>query len=133
MAKKPLNEKLLILAKAKDLTQTEIAGEVGMQLSHINRYFNGASDITSIHFVDILKVLGIDVDKLASEEIKNIAGINDGDVKDINASVLYLFNSLDEIGRQTMLKHLFWVAEKTSKKKIPDHVSTLVQKELSRI
>lgn len=133
MAKRPLNEKLLILAKAKNKTQAEIADDLGMQPSHINRYFNGGSDLMASNFVGILKVLGIDVEKLASEEIKVIAGITDSDIKDVNSSVIFLLNSLDEIGRQTMLKHLHWVAEKTSKKRIPEQVTSIIQKEISRI
>ena len=133
MGAKPLNEKLLILAKAKDLTQSRIASEVGMQPSHINRYFNGASDITSGHFVDILRVLGIDVEKQTSEQLKVLAGLSDHNVSDLNSGILFLFNTLDEIGKQTMLKHLYWVAEKTSKKKIPEQVTYIIQKEVSKI
>lgn len=133
MAKKAMNEKLLILAKAKGMTQAGIASNVGMQPSHINRYFNGVSDVTSSHFIEILKVLGINVEQLASEELKVLAGISDTDIKDVNSSVVYLFNTLDEMGRQTMLKHLYWVAEKTSRKRIPDQVTTIIQKEISKI
>jgi transcriptional regulator with XRE-family HTH domain len=133
LAKKSLNEKLLILSRVKGLTQSEVAKGVDMQPSHINRYFNGVSDLTSAHFTNILKVLGIDLEKIVSDEIQKLTGNETHKVTDLNSSIEFLFSSLDEIGRQTMLKHLHWVAQKTSKKKIPDQVTFIIQKEISRI
>lgn len=133
MAKKTLNEKLLILAKAEGLTQTEIANSVDMQLSHINRYFNGKSDLVSSHLLNILKLLDIDVDEIVSKRIRDLAGSEDSGVDDLAGSINYLLGSLDEIGRQTMLQQMLWAAEKTSKTKIPEKVVSIVRKEISRI
>ncbi len=131
--KKKLHDKLLILAKAKGITQAEIAKEVGMQPSHINRYFKGSSDLVSEHFVDITRVLGIDIDYTVTAELTKLTTDEDSDVNNLSSSVTYLLNSLDDIGRQTMLKHLLWAAEKTSKRKIPENIAYIVRKEISKI
>ena len=133
MAKKAFHEKLLILARAQGISQTEIAEDLDMQLSHINRYFNGRSDIGSSHLINILKTLGIDLEDIISKELLNLAGGEDTSVNDLPASVDFLLNSLDAIGKQTLLAQILWAAKKTSKKKIPEKVEAIVRKEISLI
>ncbi len=133
MARKAFHEKLLMLARAQGTTQTEIAESLDMQLSHINRYFNGHSDISSNHLVNIMKTLGIDLEAIISKELLRQAGGEDTTVNDLPASVDYLLNSLDAIGKQTLLSQILWAAKKTSKKRIPEKVEAIVRKELSLI
>lgn len=133
MAKKAFHEKLLFLARAKGVSQTVIADGVDMQLSHINRYFNGRGDINSVHFIKILKALGVDLEEIIQQETMKLAGSDETSVSDLPASVDYLLNSLDPIGKQTLLAQILWAAKKTSKKKIPEKVEAIVRKEISLI
>jgi transcriptional regulator with XRE-family HTH domain len=136
LAKKSINEKLLILSKMKGQSQSDIAKDVGMQPSHINRYFNGANDITSSHFVDILKALGIDLEEIILKEFEKLTGDENGTIEDFSTSVKYLLDSLDEIGRQTALSNLLWMAQTYMKAKgtnFPKKIETQIKRELSLI
>lgn len=132
MASVALHEKLLRLAQFQGITQTEIAKKSGMQLSHVNRYFNGRSDITSAHLIKIMKVLGVDFNEIIADKVYAAAG--GGDIpNELPECVEYLLNSLDDIGKQTYLSQLLWAAKKTSKKKIPENVISIVKEEISLI
>lgn len=107
-----------------------------MNPSHINRFFTGASDLTSVHFVDILSVLGIDLDKIVSDELQKLAGIDNSEITDLNSSVIYLLNSIDEIGRQTVLQNLLWsaqVSQQANGSVFPKNVENKIKREISLI
>ncbi|MGE3759150.1 MAG: hypothetical protein AB7H97_15410, partial [Pseudobdellovibrionaceae bacterium] len=93
----------------------------------------GRTDLGSSHLIKILNELGIDLDEIVSRELMRIAGDEDDCVHDLPSSVDFLLNSLDAIGKQTMLSQILWAAKKTSKKRIPEKVEEIVRKEISLI
>lgn len=133
MSKKAFNEKLLLFARANGITQAQIAKDLDMQPAHINRYFKGHSDIGSSHMLKILKTLGVDLDQIISKELLHFAGDDDTAVNDLSSSVEYLLNSLEPIGKQTILSQILSSAKKTSKKRIPAKVEEIIQKEINLI
>lgn len=137
VAKKPtLNQKLLLLAKVKGITQTEIAKKSDMQLSHVNRYFNGFSDLTTSNFNEILKSLGIDLDRIVSSEINKFTDTDTDGINDLNSGVNYLLNSLDDLGKQTVLNQLLWAAKTAAQakgKSFPKSLEEKIKREISLI
>ncbi len=134
--KKKLHDKLLILAKAKGLTQAEIAKKVGMNSTHINRYFKGSSDLVSDHFVNIVTVLGIDIDYAVTAELTKLTSDENNDVSDLSSSVSFLLNSLDDIGKQTVLNQLLWAAKTAAQakgKSFPKSLEDKIKKQISLI
>lgn len=60
------------LLKLTGITQRELARRLGTTPSHLNLYFTGKSDMHSAKLIEILHVLGIDLDSLIQERIGRI-------------------------------------------------------------
>jgi transcriptional regulator with XRE-family HTH domain len=131
--KKALSEKLFMLSRVRGISQTEIAEHMAVQVQHVNRYFNGRSDLYSSHLINLLKALGIDLDQLVSAKLKKDTQVSEDEIETAEDCVKYLLNSLDELGRQTYLSNLAWAAKVSSKKKLPQRVNEILKNEISLI
>lgn len=129
--KKSLGEKLALLAKSQGKTQADIADQIGMAPSQLNRFLKGNSDCTTENLLSILNILEIDLEGAISRKTRKSADIdeieNDSDV------VKFLYENLDEIGQQTQLRHLEWISNVAGTKKIPKEIKTIIDQKLTLI
>ncbi len=133
MQRKNVGEKLSVLAKSVGLSQTALAEKLDIPSSQVNRFFRGHSDVYSSVLMDILKELGLDVDKMISTKIKKHTDIEDCEIETASDCVNYLFKNLDELGKQTYLNNLAWATRVTSKQSLPTKVEEILKRELNLI
>jgi transcriptional regulator with XRE-family HTH domain len=131
--RKSLGEKLAMLAKSTEKSQTEICGNLEMPASQLNRFFRGHSDLSSSNLNAVLKELGIDLEEIISKKIRKHADIDDGRIETAADCVHFLFNNLDELGKQTHLNTLAWAVKASTKTKLPEKVEEILHKELNLI
>jgi len=131
--KKHLGEKLSLLAKSLGVSQTELAERVGIPSSQVNRYFRGHSEVYSTVLVDVLRELGFDIEEMITKRLKNVSEIEVVDTKNTQETVSFLFNELDDLGKQTYLSHLLWAAKVTKGSAFPKKLEDQIRKEISLI
>lgn len=132
-SRKSMGTKLAMLAKACGKSQTEIAAQLKMPVSQLNRFLRGHSDLTATNFSAVLCELGIDLDELVARRIQRSADLEDGLIETPSDVVAYLFRSLDDLGQQTYLNNLAWAAKVSRKGKLPAKVEEILKRELTLI
>ncbi len=131
--KRTFGEKLAMLAKAQNKTQTEIANRIGLTPAQVNRLFNGHADMSSQNLLLILNDLGLNMDELVSSRTRKHAEIEESKVETVYDCLNYMFKSIDDLGRQTYLKQLAWVTQATTRKPLPKNVQDILTKETNLI
>lgn len=131
--RKHLGEKLSVLSKSLGISQTSLAERVGVPPSQINRFFRGHSEIYSSALTEILKELGLDVEELIAKRLKAVAEIENAEPKSTHEALAFLFDELDELGKQTYLAQLLWAAKVTKGDSFPKRVEDQIKKEISLI
>ncbi len=125
--KKSLGEKLAMLAKSQGKTQAQIADQIGMAPSQLNRFLKGNSDCTTENLLSILHILEIDLEGIISRKTRKSAEIDD--IETVYDCLTYMFKSIDDLGKQTYLNHLAWATKATTKKSLPAKVQAIIEKE----
>ena len=131
--KKSLGERLSMLAVSSGKTQISIAEQVGIPVSHLNKFFNGHSTMTSDLLVEVLSELNIDLEKLVSERTKKHAQLDENEIETPSDCLKFLYESLDDLGKQTYLSNLALAAKYNSKEKFPRSVTEILKKEINLI
>ena len=132
-SKKPLGEKLAMIAKSQEKSQAEIADSIGMAPSQLNRFFKGHSELSSQNLILVLSELGIDLDETISRKTRKFADIDEAKIETVEDCLTYMFKNIDELGRQTYIKQLAWANTATTKKPLPKRVQEIVNKEMNLI
>lgn len=128
-----LGEKLAVLTKSIGISQTELSDRLGVPPSQVNRFFRGHSDIYSSVLMGVLKELGFNLEEMISRRIKKIAEVEQVDLSSADETLLFLFNELDELGKQTYLNQLLWAAKVSKGNSFPKKIEDHVRQELSLI
>lgn len=131
--KKSIGEKLAMLAKSQGKSQADIADNIGMSTTQLNRFFRGNSDCTMNNLISVMTELGIDLDTLISRKTRKFAEIDDSKVENVYDCLTYMFRSIDPLGQQTYLKQLAWVTTTTTKKQLPQKVQEIIKQETNLI
>jgi len=131
--KKHLGDKLSLLSKSLGLSQTELADRVGIPSSQVNRYFRGHSEVYSSVLIDILKELGFDIEEMITKRLKSVSEIEVVDTKNPEETLSFLFNELDDLGKQTYLSQLLWAAKVSKGSAFPKKLEEQIKKEISLI
>lgn len=71
----PLGKRLGVLAKAKELKQTDLAAKIGLSLSQVNRFFSGQTEIKGDKLVLLMAELGIDLNSQIDTKISQASGV----------------------------------------------------------
>ncbi|RYZ77235.1 MAG: XRE family transcriptional regulator [Proteobacteria bacterium] len=132
-ARKCLGEKLAMLVKTSGDSQTAIADRLNMPVSQLNRFLKGHSALTSTNLVAVMAELGIDLDAIVSARIRQQAQVDTHKIETSDDCVRYLFNNLDELGRQTYLKNLAWAVKISSNGSLPTRVEEILKSEMTLI
>lgn len=120
-------------SKTLGLSQTEIADRVGVPPSQINRYMNGHSDVYSAVLVKILHELGLNLESMVDKRINQLSKMDLHEDSTKEDMLLFLFNELDDLGKQTMLSQLLWAAKLTKGSLFSKKVEERINKGLSLI
>lgn len=131
--KKSLGEKLAMLAKSQEKSQADIADSIGMAPSQLNRFFKGHSDIYSSNVIEILKELGLDIEAIVTKKLKAVDESEYADPKSQKDALFFLFNELDELGKQTYLSQLLWAAKLSKGDSFPKKVEEQIKREMTLI
>lgn len=133
MKRTKIGEKLAVLAKTIGRSQTSLAEKVGVPPSQINRFFRGHSDIYTSALLPVMRELGFDLEEMISKKIKVASDLDSNDPKTVNETLVYLFNELDDLGKQTMLAQLLWAAKIAKGDQLPIRIEEQIRKEFSLI
>lgn len=131
--KKQIGEKLSMLSKTVGLSQTALAEKIGVPSSQINRFFKGHSDIYSSNLIEILKELGFDIEAMIASRLKAVTEVEQADPKSTHEALNFLFDELDELGKQTYLSQLLWAAKVTKGESFPKKIEDQIRKEINLI
>lgn len=131
--RKSLGERLALLAKSQGKSQAEIADQINMAPSQLNRFFKGHCDIYANNAFDILKELGLDIEDIVLKRLKDVAELEQSDPKSKNETILFLYNRLDELGKQTVLAQLLWAVKLGNKDAIPKKLENEIRKDITLI
>jgi transcriptional regulator with XRE-family HTH domain len=117
------------LIQTKRITQTEIARQLNVPPSQVNRFIRGHNDIYAQHLIEILGILGIDLEQIIHQRIQYLNGTHVNEIRSINECILYLMSELDPLGQQTYLNSLLWAAQTYRQEEISKHVVDIVNKQ----
>lgn len=131
--RKHIGEKLSMLSKTVGVSQTALAEKVGVPPSQINRFFKGHSEIYSSNLIEILKELGFDIEAMVTKRLKSVTDVEHSDPKSKKEAINFLFNELDELGKQTYLAQLLWAAKLTKGDAFPKKVEEQIKREITLI
>lgn len=130
-ARKTLGEKLAMLLKSTKKKQAHVAENLDMPVSQLNRFLCGRSDLSSANLTAVLKEVGIDLEEIISKKIGNQVE-PDSEIASKSDCLLFLFESLDELGKQTTLAQLAW-ASQLSGTQLPVKVKEVLDREVRLI
>ena len=133
MKRKHIGEKLSMLSKTVGISQTALADKVGVPPSQINRFFKGHSDIYSTNLIEILKELGFDIESMITKRLNAVTQLEHADPKSKHEALNFLFNELDELGKQTQLNQLLWAAKISKGDSFPKKIEDQIKKEINLI
>ncbi len=122
-----------VLVKTSGKSQTDIAENVAMPVSQLNRFLRGHSSLTSTNLTAVLTELGIDLDEIISSRIRKSAEVEEEKIESADDCVRFLFSNLDEFGKQTYLKNLAWAARVSSGNSFPPRVEEILKTEMTLI
>ena len=95
-----VGEKIRKLRKERDLTQSELAGRIGVQQSDLCRMENGEYKVSLETLFKILGVFGIEIGEFFRSEFAPIPP------SEMDRDVLRLFQRLDPAGQEEVLAFL---------------------------
>ena len=75
------------LSRNVGISQRDLAQSMGLKPSQLNLYFNERAEMKAQRLVQLLEILGIDINELLSHRIRALGGDPDG--SDIDDSNLY--------------------------------------------
>jgi transcriptional regulator with XRE-family HTH domain len=101
-----LAEKIALLAKQSDISQSAIAEQVGVPASHVNHYFRGKGDVRSELFVEILKTLNIDIEAIINKEVARLSDLDLEEKKNAGETIERLIKSFDKTEREAIIEYL---------------------------
>jgi len=131
--RKHIGEKLSMLSKTVGISQTALADKVGVPPSQINRFFKGHSDIYSSALIEILKELGFDIEAKITKRLKSVTEVEHADPKSTHEVLNFLFDELDELGKQTYMSQLLWAAKLSSGDAFPKKIEAQIKNEMNLI
>lgn len=131
--RKSLGERLALLAKTQGKSQAEIADRINMAPSQLNRFFKGHCDIHANNAIEILKELGLDIEDLLLKRLKDATDLENSDPNSKNETILFLYNKLDELGKQTVLAQLLWAVKVGNSNALTRKLETEIRKEITLI
>ena len=99
---------LKLLRKKRGLTQSELAGKVGLTLNAISAYEAGRVHIVDVTLVDIAKALNVSTDELLGVKITKTA------IKDISLRLVKRMNAIDALP-EIKKRHVLRVLDDTIK------------------
>lgn len=82
-----LMSKIRELSRIVGISQRDLSQSMGLKPSQLNLYFNERAEMKAQRLVQILEILGIDIDELLTQRIRALGGDPTG--SDIDDSSLY--------------------------------------------
>jgi transcriptional regulator with XRE-family HTH domain len=121
----PIGETISILLRTQGLSQSSLAKKLGMQPSNLNLYLRGHKDIRAELFLELLKVLGVDIREQLVAKITTASGSRDSygvSTADAIESLLLHFDSWE---RMALLQFVTKMASLGSEKKAAPQIRRL--------
>lgn len=82
-----LISRVKLLAQLIGISQKDLALNLGLKPSQMNLYFNEKAEMKANRFVDLLKVLGVDVETLLEEKIRSLQSSSEIDDATLHAKL----------------------------------------------
>ncbi len=101
-----IGRKVSLLAKALDVSQTELANQSGVSRVSLNRFFRGQSELRLSDLVSILEVLGIDLESIIQSKLSAVTGEKSSNLGGLGSEIELILQSMSPLGRRSYLGHL---------------------------
>ena len=132
MKDRSMGKRVALLARAKDVSQTELASRSEVSRVSLNRFFRGQSELRLSDFVQVLQELGIDFEVILKDRLDQAAGKTpEIDSPTLGGDMEVVLNNMTGLGRKSYLGHLVAHAELLDGE-VPDEVFFRLQKEMNQ-
>jgi len=131
--KNTLGQRLSVIALTSGKTQTQIAQNIGMPVSKLNRFFNGHSQLNSDNLILVLRELGIELESIIESRVKSNARIGSVEIDSRADCLKFLFEQLDSVGQQIFLSSVADDVKRSRKIIFPRSLQLTLEKELNLI
>ena len=121
----PFGKKLGMLAKAKGVSQTHIAKTIGLSLSQVNRFFQGQTEIKAEKLIQLMSVLGINIEEIVNFEIAQASGIHISRPNAFGESVEKIARSMKTTKREALIDFFTSYALQNADKKYKSEILDL--------
>lgn len=101
-----IGRKVSLLAKALDMSQTELASRSGVSRVSLNRFFRGQSELRLSDLVSVLEVLGVDLENIIQSKLSAVTGEKGTSLSGIGSEIEFILQSMTPLGRRSYLGHL---------------------------
>lgn len=124
--KKHIGKILNEISELEGLSQVKLSKEANISYPQLNSFLNGKSNLTLENFVSLLEILNIDIHSLLQEKINRHYPQATHTVQTSKDCLLYLYDKLDVVRQQAMIKSAH-SAVLLANKKIPANVELVIK------
>ncbi|MFZ3229911.1 MAG: hypothetical protein WA160_06890 [Pseudobdellovibrio sp.] len=129
-----ISKMLSHLIKANNKSQTQVADESQMALGQLNGYLNNKNDIMSKSLIEVLYSLDINLEQIIKSKTQKATSLDELKFETDEDVLLFFYRNLEQIPRQTMLKHISWISTFGNKKlKVPSAASDILNRETAQV
>ncbi len=121
MAELDLSKKVALLAKAKNITQKQIAEYCQISRITVHRFFTGKTEVRSSDFVKMLQLMGINVEKQIESSLSTgIPEIQSGSsaAEPVFTDIAMVLNNLKTTVRKALLEQILWWGQTSNEEPI---------------
>lgn len=97
--------KLSTLVRSLGITQEDLAKKCQISRVTLNRYFRGKTELRSKDLLQILSVLGVDIETKIDQKLQ---GFKEHTSHPVYNELITLFESLDQLTKTTLLEQILW-------------------------
>ncbi|MCB0367147.1 MAG: helix-turn-helix transcriptional regulator [Bdellovibrionaceae bacterium] len=103
-----LSSKLALLAGMMKISQVEMANRCGLSRITVNRFFRGRTQIKASDLMELMDVLGIDLEQLVDRRIGEVMEGGPETNEDVFVDVARVLAGLDSQVKRTLLEQIHW-------------------------
>lgn len=103
-----LSSKLALLAGMMNISQVEMANRCGLSRITVNRFFRGRTQIKASDLMELMEVLGIDLEHLVDRRIGELIEGGPEAKDEVFVDVARVLAGLDSQVKRTLLEQIQW-------------------------
>lgn len=116
------------ILRLSGMSQTKVANELEISRVSLNRYLQGQSELRLRDFLQLAKLIGVDVEGLIRERLQALTGDRQGLYLGIGNDLELILSRMPKLSKQTYLGHVVAFLE-IEKSRIPEAIQKRIRTE----